>query len=105
MLKKTCLWDVWEHTAKMYVNIIPKSGQISDNHFFNEETNNLKLFAFGRHPTELRTENNKVCFYNLKVPSLTNVEQSGLNIFKITLHSVLSAFKDQYHSFWEAKED
>lgn len=36
---------------------------------------------------------------------LTNVEQSGLNIFKITLHSVLSAFKDQYHSFWEAKED
>lgn len=36
---------------------------------------------------------------------LTNVEQSGLNIFKITLHSELSAFRDQYHSFWEAKED
>lgn len=91
----------------MYLNIIPKSGQISDNHFWNEEINNLKPFATGRYPIELRAKNIKYAFIwqaeNTII--LTNEGWSGLKIFKITLHSVLAAFKDKYHSFKEAKED
>lgn len=92
----------------MYLNIIPKSGQISDNHFCNEEINNLKPFVTGRYPTELRAKNIKYTFIwqaENTIIVLTNEDQLGLNIFKTTLHSVLSAFEDQYHSFREAKED
>lgn len=72
------------------------------NHFCNEEINNLKPLATQRYPTELKAKNVKYCFIwqaENSILVLTNEDQSGLNICKITLHLVLSAFEDQYHSF------